>query len=74
MYLLGYYFLRNKMKYQNALFLNLLYGFQKMRRIFVVLLCLCLIALLEAKKYDEKEKPEWAKKDIRDFTDADMER
>lgn len=26
------------------------------------------------KKYSDEEKPGWAKKDIRDFTDADMER
>lgn len=26
------------------------------------------------KKYKDDEKPEWAKKDIRDYTDADMER
>lgn len=34
---------------------------------------MCLTAAL-AKKYKEDEKPTWAKKDIRDFTDADMER
>lgn len=27
-----------------------------------------------SKKFKENEKPDWAKKDIRDFTDADMER
>lgn len=27
-----------------------------------------------AKKYDEDEKPSWAKKDIRDFSDSDFER
>ncbi|GIY60936.1 LDLR chaperone boca, partial [Caerostris extrusa] len=26
------------------------------------------------KKADQKEKPDWAKKDIRDYTDADLER
>lgn len=26
------------------------------------------------KKYNDGEKPQWAKKDIRDFSDADMER
>ncbi|CAL1269322.1 unnamed protein product, partial [Larinioides sclopetarius] len=29
---------------------------------------------LHCKKSDKKEKPDWAKKDIRDFTDADLER
>lgn len=27
-----------------------------------------------AKKYKEEEKPSWAKKDVRDFSDADVER
>ncbi|CAH1953478.1 unnamed protein product [Acanthoscelides obtectus] len=34
----------------------------------------CLIATASAKKFKDNEKPEWAKKDIRDFTEADMER
>lgn len=29
---------------------------------------------VNAKKSKENEKPQWAKKDIRDYTDADMER
>ncbi|XP_023292588.2 LDLR chaperone boca [Lucilia cuprina] len=38
---------------------------------------LCLIAILSvttAKKFKDDSKPEWAKKDIRDFNDADLER
>lgn len=38
---------------------------------FIILLC---ISAKSAKKYDNEEKPAWAKKDIRDFSDADMER
>lgn len=33
-----------------------------------------LIVVVASKKAGEKDKPEWAKKDIRDYTDADMER
>lgn len=34
-----------------------------------------LFSITTAKKYKEDDsKPDWAKKDIRDFTDADMER
>ena len=35
---------------------------------------LCLLGHLEAKKSKDEEKPAWAKKDIRDYTDADLER
>nr|CAI5819649.1 unnamed protein product [Callosobruchus analis] len=35
---------------------------------------LCFIISVSAKKFKDNEKPEWAKKDIRDFTEADMER
>jgi len=34
----------------------------------------CLLEYLEAKKSKDEEKPAWAKKDIRDYTDADLER
>ncbi|XP_038209604.1 LDLR chaperone boca [Zerene cesonia] len=40
----------------------------------VTLYTFCSFVLVTAKKYEDKEKPSWAKKDIRDFTDADMER
>lgn len=36
-----------------------------------IFLCFTFV-IIESKK--AQEKPEWAKKDIRDFTDADMER
>lgn len=35
---------------------------------------LLLTSMVSCKKFGDKEKPEWAKKDIRDFSDADMER
>uniref|UniRef100_A0A6M2DVD8 Putative chaperone for wingless signaling and trafficking of ldl receptor n=1 Tax=Xenopsylla cheopis TaxID=163159 RepID=A0A6M2DVD8_XENCH len=41
------------------------------------LLIICGILLLSgvsSKKFKENEKPKWAQKDIRDFSDADMER
>uniref|UniRef100_A0A1B0D3G5 Uncharacterized protein n=1 Tax=Phlebotomus papatasi TaxID=29031 RepID=A0A1B0D3G5_PHLPP len=38
------------------------------------LLLVFLIVAVSGKKSDEKNKPQWAKKDIRDYTDADMER
>ncbi|XP_073814211.1 LDLR chaperone boca [Musca autumnalis] len=41
-------------------------------RFYYILILMALLPLSMAKK--SKEKPEWAKKDIRDFTDADMER
>lgn len=34
----------------------------------------CLLIAVHSKKFKDEEKPDWAKKDIRDFTDADMER
>lgn len=37
-------------------------------------LLLCLAALAACKKFDADTKPDWAKKDVRDFTDADLER
>lgn len=40
----------------------------------LVVLCLLINSLTVAKKFKEGEKPSWAKKDIRDFNDADMER
>ena len=38
---------------------------------FVVLIC---FTISFAKKPKDEKKPDWAKKDIRDFSDADMER
>ncbi|XP_058835637.1 LDLR chaperone boca [Topomyia yanbarensis] len=38
--------------------------------LLIAALCLCL----EAKKFKEDKKPAWAKKDIRDYTEADLER
>jgi len=33
-----------------------------------------LLVFSDCKKSTDEKKPEWAKKDIRDFSDADMER
>lgn len=42
--------------------------------IFNIAIFSILFSIILCKKPDEKEKPEWAKKDIRDYSDADMER
>lgn len=39
-----------------------------------ILLLLVLTPLVLAKKYNGEEKPDWAKKDIRDYSEADLER
>lgn len=41
-----------------------------------ILICILYLTIfwVNAKKSKENSKPEWAKKDIRDYTDADMER
>jgi hypothetical protein len=41
--------------------------------IITSIIILLMILLIESKKSDDK-KPEWAKKDIRDYNDADIER
>lgn len=40
----------------------------------LVLVLYSVFSVSITKKYKDTDKPEWAKKDIRDFTDADMER
>lgn len=35
---------------------------------------LLLITIATSKKFSKEGKPEWAKKDIRDYTEADLER
>nr|AAL39985.1 SD08653p [Drosophila melanogaster] len=40
----------------------------------LVLLLLALTPVVLAKKFKEEEKPAWAKKDIRDYSEADLER
>jgi len=37
-------------------------------------LCLSLLVLTNAKKASEDVKPDWAKKNVRDYTDADLQR
>ncbi len=43
---------------------------------FLIFAIVCYFATITvtAKKADPKNKPDWAKKDIRDFDDADLER
>lgn len=48
-----------------------------MNSALIILITISLIFVTktaECKKFDDKNKPDWAKKDIRDFNDADMER
>lgn len=39
-----------------------------------ILLLLVLTPIVLAKKFKDEEKPDWAKKDIRDYSEADLER
>ena len=41
--------------------------------IFIVSSCL-LVMITDGKKSDPESKPDWAKKDVRDYSDADLER
>ena len=43
-------------------------------KVYLLLNLLVLLAVVECKKFDDKEKPKWAKKDIRDYNEADLER
>lgn len=45
-----------------------------MAKLLYVMVLLCCTAKMSAKKSDGEDKPAWAKKDIRDYSDADMER
>jgi hypothetical protein len=40
---------------------------------YLVIFAILLVSV-NTKKFKDEEKPAWAKKDIRDFTDADLER
>ncbi|KAG5677850.1 hypothetical protein PVAND_007570 [Polypedilum vanderplanki] len=46
----------------------------KSSQLYLSISILLLISLVSCKKFTKEDKPEWAKKDIRDFNDADMER
>ncbi|XP_023177784.2 LDLR chaperone boca [Drosophila hydei] len=39
-----------------------------------ILLILAIVPVVLSKKFKDEEKPEWAKKDIRDYSEADLER
>lgn len=43
-------------------------------RLLHLLLLLTLAVLSTSKKHEGEEKPAWAKKDIRDYSEADLER
>ncbi|CAD7014003.1 LDLR chaperone boca [Ceratitis capitata] len=43
-------------------------------RLIILIALLALLPYTLTKKAENGKKPDWAKKDIRDFTDADMER
>ncbi|CAH0691814.1 unnamed protein product [Spodoptera exigua] len=45
-----------------------------MNKLFILLVFSICFSISLAKKAKDEEKPDWAKKDIRDFSDADMER
>jgi hypothetical protein len=45
-----------------------------MHRLQYVLLLTTAICTIHCKKFIDEDKPEWTKKDIRDYNDADLER
>lgn len=45
-----------------------------MKSIYIFFVFFFLISVNNCKKSDPNEKPSWAKKDIRDYSDADLER
>lgn len=45
-----------------------------MKALTSIIIVIIISTAINSKKFKENDKPEWAKKDIRDYTDADMER
>ncbi|KAG8200824.1 hypothetical protein JTE90_006403 [Oedothorax gibbosus] len=45
-----------------------------LNRFIICIFLLSFVIDIHCKNPDKKEKPDWAKKDIRDFTEADLER
>jgi hypothetical protein len=45
-----------------------------MYQLYYVLLFTTAISTIHCKKFKDEDKPAWAKKDIRDYNDADLER
>lgn len=45
-----------------------------MKFIIFIILIIALVAPAISKKSSKDDKPEWAKKDIRDYSEADLER
>ncbi|XP_021940056.1 LDLR chaperone boca-like [Zootermopsis nevadensis] len=42
-------------------------------RLYYVLLLTTTVCTIHCKKFKDEDKPAWAKKDIRDYNDADLE-
>lgn len=40
-------------------------------KIYILISFLCIV---QSKRFKEEERPKWARKDIRDYNDADLER
>lgn len=52
-----------------------IFSFQCVKmKYFTLSIFVLLFISVYAKKFNEDDKPDWAKKDIRDFSEADMER
>ena len=49
-------------------------AFRKYLGPIVILFAISFINSIYCKKHVGEDKPQWAKKDIRDYTEADMER
>ncbi|KAF4517930.1 hypothetical protein B566_EDAN005296 [Ephemera danica] len=45
-----------------------------LKKVLVIFLISYFVSCTTCKKFKDKEKPSWAKKDIRDYNDADLER
>lgn len=45
-----------------------------MKHVYYLLLLTTVTCLIQCKKFQDTDKPAWAKKDIRDYNDADLER
>jgi hypothetical protein len=45
-----------------------------MHKVYCILLFTTAICIIHCKKFKNEDKPAWAKKDIRDYNDADLER
>lgn len=46
----------------------------KYSSLLIIINFILFTSIVSCKKFTPENKPDWAKKDIRDFSDADMER